>query len=48
MDPDACLTRLLDAAVAGDAEDLLAAADDLADWLRHGGYPPKDPRELHR
>lgn len=48
MDPDACLVRLLDAAVAGDAEELLAAAGDLAGWLRHSGYPPDDPRELQR
>jgi hypothetical protein len=48
MDPDACLARLLDAAVAGDAEELLAAAGDLAGWLRHSGYPPDDPRELQR
>ena len=40
MDPNACLERLVDAAVEGDAAELMAAAEDLADWLRKGGFPP--------
>jgi hypothetical protein len=44
MDPDASLDRLLDAAIAGDAEELRWAADDLAGWLERGGYRPRDPR----
>jgi hypothetical protein len=44
MDPDACLARLLDAAVSGDADELRWAADDLAGWLERGGHPPRDPR----
>lgn len=45
MDPDACLSRLIDAAIAGDAEELRYAADDLACWLERGGYRPYDPRQ---
>ncbi len=44
MDPDACLARLLDAAVAGDAEEFANAGEDLYDWLRGGGFAPRDPR----
>ena len=44
MDPDACLARLLDAAVAGDAEAFANAAEDLYAWLRGGGFAPGDPR----
>jgi hypothetical protein len=43
MDPDACLARLIAAACDGDFEELLWAADDLATWLRRGGFPPRDP-----
>jgi hypothetical protein len=48
MDPDACLDRLLDAAVDRDPGELLAAAADLAAWLRRGGFPPRDPRAACR
>lgn len=48
MDPDACLDRLLDAAVNRDPTELLAAAADLAAWLRRGGFPPRDPRAARR
>jgi hypothetical protein len=48
MDPEACLSRLIDAAVAGDAEELRWAADDLAGWLERGGYRPHDPRPPHQ
>jgi hypothetical protein len=48
MDPDACLDRLLDAAVAGEADELLWAAGDLAGWLQRGGVPPRDPRGERR
>ena len=44
MDPDACLARLLDAAVAGDAEEFADAGDDLYVWLQGGGFAPRDPR----
>jgi hypothetical protein len=46
MDPDACLDRLLEAAVNRDPEELLGAAADLAEWLRRGGVPPRDPRRV--
>jgi hypothetical protein len=44
MDPDACLARLLDAAADGDPDRLIHAAEELAGWLRRGGFPPRDPR----
>lgn len=44
MDPDACLDRLLDAAVQGDAEAFANAAEDLYAWLQGGGFAPRDPR----
>ncbi len=44
MDPDACLARLIDAAVAGDAEAFANAGEDLYDWLQAGGFAPRDPR----
>jgi hypothetical protein len=44
MDPDACLARLLDAAVQGDAEAFANAGEDLYDWLQAGGFAPRDPR----
>jgi hypothetical protein len=46
MDPDACLDRLLDAAVGRDPDTLIDAAVDLAQWLRRGGFPPRDPRAV--
>lgn len=48
MDPDACLDRLIDAAVAGHAGELAWAAAELAGWLRRGGFPPRDPRGQRR
>jgi hypothetical protein len=44
MDPDACLERLLDAAVQGDAEAFANAGEDLYAWLQAGSFPPRDPR----
>ena len=44
MDPNACLARLIDAALEGDADDLEAAAADLAEWIRKGGFLPTNPR----
>lgn len=43
MDPDACLARLIEAAADGDADELLYAAEDLAEWLRKGGFAPSNP-----
>lgn len=45
MDPDATLARIIDAAVSGNHDDLLDAAEELADWLGADGFTPKDPRE---
>lgn len=44
MDPDACLDRLLDAAVQGDAEAFANAGEDLYAWLQGEGFAPRDPR----
>jgi hypothetical protein len=41
MDPNATLERIIDAAVSGDASELMDAAADLANWLRQGGYAPE-------
>lgn len=40
MDPDAALARLVEAALDGDAAELRAAADDLAEWFERGGFKP--------
>lgn len=42
MDPNACQRRIHDAERAGDEEEARAAREDLAEWLRKGGFPP-DP-----
>jgi hypothetical protein len=44
MDPNATLARIIEAAVAGDADELYQAAEDLTDWLERDGAPPDDPR----
>lgn len=44
MDPNETLARIIDAAVAGDRRRLAAAAVDLTNWLRNGGFAPDDPR----
>ncbi len=44
MDPNATLARIIDAAVAGDADELRDAANDLAVWLTKGGFAPDEPR----
>lgn len=44
MDPNATLRALIDAAVGGDADELLKASDELIEWLAGGGFPPDDPR----
>lgn len=43
MDPNATLARIIEAAIAGDAETLREAAGDLAEWLERGGFAPADP-----
>ncbi len=46
MDPDATLARIIDAAVGSDANDLIEAAQDLAEWLDNNGFAPQDPRPI--
>jgi hypothetical protein len=46
-DPTASrVVAALEAAVNRDPEELLDAAADLAEWLRRGGVPPRDPRRV--
>lgn len=40
MDPTATIRDILDAIRDGDADSLEQAAEDLADWLRAGGFLP--------
>lgn len=40
MDPNACLARIVRAAVENDPAELREAADDLAGWLESGGFAP--------
>lgn len=40
MDPNAALKAIILAALVGDAHDLRAKTDLLADWLDHGGFRP--------
>lgn len=44
MDPNACLTRLLDALRDKDRMEAVGAMEDLTDWLAKGGALPDDPR----
>ena len=41
MDPNACLARFLRSFRDGDFADASEAADDLAQWLQSGGFPPE-------
>lgn len=45
MDPNAALNEIIDAAVRGDAREMLFLANDLAIWLTKGGFAPTDPRK---
>ena len=40
MDPNQCLLELLMAAYQGDHEALTEHAENLAEWLHKGGFPP--------
>lgn len=42
MDPNACLARLI-AAAKENRDEYVAACEDLADWLRRGGFAPTVP-----
>jgi hypothetical protein len=41
MDPDACLAAICDPEAT--PNDRAIAAENLADWLRAGGFPPRLP-----
>jgi hypothetical protein len=45
MDPNACLTALLDAFRDDDRDAAWQCLEDLHDWLARGGAMPRDPRE---
>ncbi len=45
MDPNATLARIIDAAVAGDYDEMIEAAQDLSRWLATGGFAPQEPRK---
>lgn len=40
MDPNACLTRIVDAFRDDDTDECDAAMSDLAEWLDKGGFAP--------
>jgi hypothetical protein len=42
LDPDQALIRIIDAALAGDADELEEAAHDLGSYLRAGGFKPAE------
>jgi hypothetical protein len=43
MDPNACLQRIITAARDNDRDEYIAACEDLAGWLRAGGFKPTVP-----
>jgi hypothetical protein len=48
MDPNATLYALLEAIADGDFDALNMRAENLADWLRNGGFAPDVPATLRR
>jgi hypothetical protein len=40
MDPTACWERMLDAFEAREFDEAAAAAEDLLEWMRRGGFAP--------
>jgi hypothetical protein len=44
MDPNASLSRLLDALIDGDLPAAAEHYNDLTDWIAKGRFPPHDPR----
>lgn len=40
MDPDACLSDLLDALADSESQEAQYHADDLLSWLDRGGFSP--------
>ena len=46
MDPTACLRRIIEASRGNDRAEYVSACEDLAGWLRRGGFKPELPAEL--
>ena len=46
MDPNETLARIIDAATAGDLDELREACADLIEWIERGGFWPYDPRRI--
>lgn len=44
MDANAALDAIIEAAIRGEAQNLMEAAENLAEWLDKGGFTPDDPR----
>jgi hypothetical protein len=44
MDPNATLSRLLDALTDGDLPAAAEHYNNLTNWIARGGFPPSDPR----
>lgn len=42
MDPEACYRRVIELRDSGDEEGAREAYNDLREWVRKGGFPPKD------
>ena len=40
MDPDACLSMILDCVAAEEWTEAAQHAEDLREWMRKGGFPP--------
>lgn len=40
MDPNATLERIVIAAISGNSNDFIEAAQDLGEWLDDNGFPP--------
>ena len=46
MDPTACLRRIIEASRGNDRAEYVAACEDLAGWLRRGGFKPEIPATM--
>lgn len=42
MDPDATLRKAIEAMAEGDRDEAMWALQDLADWIRGGGFVPRE------
>jgi hypothetical protein len=46
MDPNACLARIIEASKGTDRTEYACACEELADWLRRGGFKPTIPADM--